>query len=240
MGDTPRFQAEYFIRKSLEELQYYASVFHERIAPAFDGLDDEAKRIEVEEYTRLGQFVDPDYADPSDGAEQAYFKGVDFYLATDAVRQGLFNLMIAGLFHLLEQQAQYLATRILSNSIVQPDGSGGFQQLKALVSREFHVNIESFPCWPQLNELRLVTNTVKHGDGRSSDELKALNPALFKDPSDPLPQFHGLPLRPLVGEGLRLTSDHFNTYKTCLEQFWSELTAGLLPIFCPPPQTPTS
>ena len=233
MSTHPRFQAEYFIHQSLEELQYYASVFQDRIAPAFDGLEDEAKRIEDEEYERLGQFVDPENADPSYGAEEAYFKGVDFYLANDAVRQGLFNLMIAGLFHLLEQQAQYLATRILSNPLIQPDGSGGFHQLKSLLAREFHINIESFRCWAQLKELRLVANTVKHGDGRSSDELKALNPALFKDPNDPLPQFYGLPLRPLVGEGLRLTSDHFKDYKTCVETFWSELTDALVPIFCP-------
>jgi hypothetical protein len=146
--------------------------------------------------------------------------------------------MIAGLFHLLEQQAQYLAARILSNPIIQPDGSGGFQQLKSLLAREFRINTESFRCWHQLNELHLVANTVKHGDGRSSDKLKALNPALFKDPNDPLPQFYGLPLRPLVGEGLRLTSDHFNAYKACVENFWSELTDALLPIFCPQSQPP--
>ena len=47
------------------------------------------KRIEDAEYARLGQFVDPDRTDGSEGAEQAYFRGVDFYLATDAVRQPL-------------------------------------------------------------------------------------------------------------------------------------------------------
>jgi hypothetical protein len=43
--------------------------------------------------------------DPSWIAEMAYDQGVDFYLATDAIRQGVFNLMVAGLFHLFEQQA---------------------------------------------------------------------------------------------------------------------------------------
>ena len=86
-----------------------------------------------------------------------------------------------------------------------------------------------------------MANTVKHGDGQSSDELKVLSPDLFKDPNDPLPLLGNLPLRPLVGEGLRLTGDHFSTYKTCVEQFWNELTAALLPISCPqqPPANTT-
>jgi len=41
MTRYPRFQAEYFIHQSLEELEHYASVFHDRIVRAFEGLDQE-------------------------------------------------------------------------------------------------------------------------------------------------------------------------------------------------------
>jgi hypothetical protein len=142
--------------------------------------------------------------------------------------------MIAGLFHLLEQQAQYLATRVFPERPIQPDKSGGLNQLELMLNAKYGINFESFQCWPKLKELNLVANTVKHGDGRSSEGLKSLNPDLFRDPLDTFPHISMLPLRPLVGEGLRMTVDHFNNYKRGIEEFWEELTTALLPVFCPP------
>jgi hypothetical protein len=233
MNPQPRFQAEFFIRQSIEELQNYANVFHERIAKAFDGLEAEAKRVEQDAYANHPDALNPD-CDPSVSAEWAYFRGVDYYLAVDAVRQGIVNLMVAGIFHLVEQQAQYLATQVLSNPVVKPHPDGGFKQLCGLLKSSFGVDVTSFKSWSLLNELRLVANTIKHGGGKSAEELRQLNPDLFKFPGDPSPSFAGLPLRPLVGEGLWLTTDHFSTYKTCVEQLWDELTLALLPHFCPP------
>jgi hypothetical protein len=236
METQPRFQAEYFIRDYRQELDRYAVVFQERIVSAFSNLEAEAKQIEDETYARMGDHINPEYADPEDGMEDAFHAGVNFYLTTDAVRQGVFNLITAGLYHMLEQQAQYLATRrVLLDRIVQPDGSGGFKQLQKLLKQTFNIDVVSFQSWALLNELRLVANTIKHGDGGSAEELKLLNPDLFRDPLDPFPHIPNVPLRPLVGEGLRLTEDHFNSYKACIEKFWDELTDTLLPIYCPPP-----
>ena len=234
LPQQPRFQAEYFIRDYRTELSHYASVFHERIVCSFANMEEEAKRIEDETYARMGEHMDPEYASPDYGMEEAFHAGVNFYLTTDSVRQGVYNLMIAGLFHLLEQQAQYLATRVFLERPIQPQKNGGLNQLKPMLTEKFGINIETFKCWPKLNELNLVANTVKHGDGRSSEELKLLNPDLFRDPLDPFPHISTLPLRPLVGEGLRLTEDHFEIYKTSIEQFWDELINALLPVFCPP------
>ena len=230
----PRFQAEYFIRDYLQELDRYAAVFQERIVCSFATLDEEAQRIEDETFARMGEHVNPEYASPDYGMEEAFHAGVNFYLTTDAVRQGIYNLMIAGLFHLLEQQAQYLATRVFPERPIQPDKSGGVNQLALMLNAKYGINIESFQCWSKLKELNLVANTVKHGDGRSSEELKSLNPDMFRDPLDPFPHISMLPLRPLVGEGLRMTVDHFNNYKRGIEEFWEELTTALLPVFCPP------
>lgn len=237
----PRFQAEYFIRDYLQEFDRYAAVFQERIICSFANLDEEAQRIEDETYARMGEHVNPEYASPDYGMEEAFHAGVNFYLTTDAVRQGVYNLMIAGLFHMLEQQAQYLATRVFPERPIPPEKNGGLNQLKPMLKEKFGINTEAFECWPKLKELNLVANTVKHGDGRSSEELKLLNPDLFRDLLDPFPHISTLPLRPLAGEGLRLTEDHFKIYKTCIEQFWDELVNALLPIFCPPSNsTPSS
>lgn len=234
INNRPRFQAEYFIRDYRQELDRYAAVFHERIVSAFANLEEEAKRIEDETYARIGDHINPEYADPEDGMEEASHAGINFYLTTDAVRQGVFNLMTAGLYHMLEQQAQYLATRrVIIDQITQPDGSGGLKQLQKLLKESFKIEIKSFKSWTRLNELRLVANAIKHGDGGSSEELKLLNPNLFQNPLDPFLHIPNVPLRPLVGEGIRLNEDHFNDYKACIVQFLDELTVALLPVFCP-------
>jgi hypothetical protein len=106
----PRYPGEYFIFEYLKEVDRYAALFRDRVARAFDGLENEAKRIEEDEYSRLSASFDPDHGDRPYGAEKAYFAGVEYYLTTDAVRHGVYNLLIAGLFHLLEQQSQYLVT----------------------------------------------------------------------------------------------------------------------------------
>jgi hypothetical protein len=106
-------------------------------------LDAEAQQIEDETYARLGDHINPEYADPEDGMEEAFHAGVNFYLTTDAVRQGVFNLMIAGLYHMLEQQAQYLATRrVLLDRITTVDASGGFKQLQNLLKQSFNIDIK--------------------------------------------------------------------------------------------------
>lgn len=95
-----------------------------------------------------------------------------------------------------------------------------------------------------IDELRLVANTVKHAGGDSLEKLKLRNPSLFKDPLNPLADAEPpgwqfvLAIRPLVGEGLRLTTDHFNSYKSAIDMFWDELTTALLPVFCPDAKSP--
>lgn len=226
----PRFPAEYFIFQCRAELNRFSIVFHERIITSFSGLDEEAQIIQDNEYERLVEDLNPEYAQPDYGMEEAFHAGVEFYLTTDAVRQGIYNLMCAGIFHLLEQQARYFATNVLPNRVIQPDGSVGLSQLKTMLKEKFKINIESFKCWSQLDELRLVANTVKHGDGDSSAKLKARNPDLFKEPFQ---HNANIPLRPLVGEGLRLSANHFDSYKSCVEQFWRETADSLYPIFDP-------
>jgi len=81
------------------------------------------------------------------------------------------------------------------------------------------------------------TYEAKHGDGGSAQQLRARNPKLFEDDHG---HTHLMPLRLLIGQGLRLIEDNFKAYKICLEEFWSDLTAALLPVFCPQPKPPTT
>ncbi len=132
--------------------------------------------------------------------------------------------MVAGLFHLFEQQAGALA-RELDRKGELSSSEYPWAKLQEIL-RHKKVDVRLFKSHLLLDELRLAANVIKHGDGKSSNELRSRNPDLFEEINLP---FAGvlLPLRPLVGEGLRLTVHHFKNYHACLEGFYQELTESL-------------
>jgi hypothetical protein len=53
-----------------------------------------------------------------------------------------------------------------------------FSEFKKILKSE-GVDIESLKSWSKINELKLVADSVKHAEGRSSEELKKLRLDLF-------------------------------------------------------------
>lgn len=224
MSHWPVHYEEMLIAECQEELQYYSRVFHERVAAAFTNLEEEAKDVQRNVYERMASCTS--YGeDDSQISEAAYHKGVEFYLATDAIRQGVFNLMVAGLFHLFEQQCAKLC-RPHSQFAVQSPGRYPLNDLKGALQKR-GIDICKFRSWELLAELNLLANVVKHGDGESETKLRTRNPDLFKTRSDQyslgLESLSNKQLRPLVGEGMELNEAHFTTYTNALTTFWEEL-----------------
>ena len=217
------YNAELLINLSIKELSLYAQVFQKRIVPAFGTLEEEAKGIQQEAYAQSSACAGPD-ADPGYAAEDAYQEGVNFFLATDAIKQGVFSLIVAGLYHLFEQHSGSLLFQLQG----PPKGSNARDQLSKFLDH-LAIDIEQLNGWSDVEELRLVANSVKHGDGSSSIQLRQLNPKLFQlyqnDPS-PYSRFHRF-IRPLAGEGLYLTPDDFNRYAHALTEFWQSLLSAL-------------
>jgi hypothetical protein len=194
--------------------------------PAFDALDEEAKEIQQEAYAQSAASAGP-YADPGYAAEAAYHQGVDFYLATDAIKQGVFNLTVAGLYHLFEQHSWSLLFQLQGP---HPKKNDVRDRLSKFL-KHLAIDIRQLKGWKDVEELRLVANSVKHGDGSSSSQLRQINPKLFlvsqDDRSDHFP-IHPV-IRPLAGEGLYLTADDFNRFAHALTEFWQSLLSELKP-----------
>lgn len=96
-------------------------------------------------------------------------------------------------------------------------------------------DLTAFKSWSSIDQLRLVANVVKHGEGRSAEELKRRNPERFGRQQPP--ELRGvptsLPAMPLIGQALRLTEEDFERYRATLLQFWDELAEALVPVCCP-------
>jgi hypothetical protein len=221
------------IQENAEEVEAYSQVFTQRVARAFDKLDEDAHRIQEQAYAKMAEGAGPE-ADEAWASEAAYFEGVGYYQVTNAIRQGVFNLMVAGLYHLLEQQAAKMVKEVLPTPRRPPQDDRYPVPVMSHVMLERGVDLTKFNHWTKLDDLRLVANAVKHGDGVSAEKLKGRRPELFESPLD-LPRFASAsspPIRPLVGEGMWLTEDDFNDYANTLKGFWHELEPHL-PVFDP-------
>src|SRR5713101_2619339 len=222
MRSRPRFQAELFICQNTDEMEAYSDAFHKKIARAFDDVEDEASCVEKEEYLRLGESGELPLDDPASGVYLAHQRALEFYLARRSVQAGVLNLMVARLFHLFEQQASSLARFVLPKPRTPANSENGVDQMGHALADQ-GVDQTSFTNWGHVHQLRLIANVVKHGDGKSAKELKQRNPKLFEETST---------MRPLVGEGLKLTEGDFTSYYAAAQGFWEELIAAPLPVLC--------
>jgi len=216
------------LRLHQAQIDAYAHAFADRIIPPFETLQADAERV-------AENYANPFLTDASDLAEQAFAAGADYYVAMAAVRQSVINLMVAGLFHLLEQHASYAMETALPAGISPPSGIYALPRLDHVLKGQ-GIAMKGLQSWPQVAELELIANAVKHGSGPAASKLRAQKPELFKRPvvEELFPGLRkDLPILPLAGDGIYLTPIHFALYAAVTKQFWEDVITALLPIMRP-------
>lgn len=196
----------------------------EHVIPLSTPLNAKAEAFKQEVYQELmSRPVPEDYSgDAAEIAEYAFDKGLSFYEQITAMYQATLNLFSAGLFHAIEQQ---LADLTRDGAIACEVSDTKLEVVTKWYRRHFNVDLEQFPSWGVINELRLVANTTKHAEGGSADELRIMRPDLFQNPLirtvDPgTPMLHTTLSLPLGGDGLYVTADDFRAYaKAATELF---------------------
>ena len=134
----------------------------------------------------------------------------DEFIAIVNVRQGMLNLLAVFLWHLFETQRERLRAQSCEH---------GFEPPRS-------------PDNSDIEELRYAANAIKHGDGRSAEELRALRPDLFRTPhwtnSDGEPESPSAlrppgELVPLAGEGIYVGPDDLSGWLEALVAHWNEM-----------------
>jgi hypothetical protein len=102
---------------------------------------------------------------------------------------------------------------------------------------EAGVDVSALSSWPVVDELRLVANVAKHGDGRSAHDLYGRRPDLFvapelrgmRGPINPGAGTRSPRVRtPILGCDLYVTEDDVRSYAAAVATFWRELAAVML------------
>jgi hypothetical protein len=217
-----------FKNKCITEINTLEECLKNRILPAFNNIHREAEQVQEEEYKKINQYINEN-SDQSEIDEHVYFMGVEYLSRLESAKQSIINMFAMAYYHLFQQQL----LEFLRHQIVFPfekenytiyDISKIHERLKTV-----GIDIKSLSSWAKLNELRIISNTIKHAEGGAASELKQLRPDLFEMPSfrnHPEAKIKGEQLevyRPLLGEDLYLTLDDFKQYTQIIKKFWEEL-----------------
>ena len=187
----------------------------------------EAEAVSEDVYEQLGSMPAPaDGGELAEIADIAHDAGLNHYLMLSGIRQGLINMFAVGLYHLFEQQLlQFHRRELLEISEEEDEKLWNVPTaITRLESKGFEA--ERLACWPTIDELRLVANTVKHADGASAKQLRQRQPRYFQSPAAAefgIEATKSQLFRPLGGEDLFLAVNDIQIYHAAIVEFWTSL-----------------
>lgn len=201
-------------------IRHYAEILRSRVMPIFDDLDGERKRIADD--VLAAPHWGPDDLDSA--LEAAYEHSLEHTLQFMELRTVFLATGVAGLFHLFEKQLYGFLNHELRrnltksierwedavvaiNTLDQPKNISGQTELQVAFNA------------PAIKELRLVANVVKHGQGRSYDDLTAMGARVI-DPRRLTNDFT-IGQHSIFGVALAIDNDDIDRYVEALLAFWS-------------------
>jgi hypothetical protein len=224
---------ERFIRKQfITQVKLFVENVEKRLIPTFDSIEKEAESIQQQVWNNICSSSSSPDVDPSDLAEKARDAGIEYYEMVSGVKQALLNICATSLYHLYEQQVIFMLRR----EILHPSLENDINLLNVKTFKEelqkFDVDITQFSSWPVIDELRLVSNSVKHAEGSSAAELRKINPDIFENP---VLKKYGTGFKnssswlymPLAGDDLYVGIDDLKKYQNGIVTFWNEYISVL-------------
>lgn len=226
MPVTGRYLARRFRHSVIPFVRAYGYCVMENVIPSFSHLSERASEVAASALIELGNTED-DCCEVRDAADAAQDRAYVFYTTMTAMRQTSLNLYAAGLFHLLEQQ---LADMCHDGAFDGPPPSDS--KLEAVTKwyhKNFKLDLAKLFTWQKIDHLRLLANSIKHGEGSSSRQLRGICPAIFIDPSlrdlVPIYQSKFVPATrlPLAGQDIFVTTLIFEQFSEAANCFVGEI-----------------
>ena len=205
------------------QISDFVGIYSEKLLPVFRDIESDANKLEKDLFNdAMSQPACSDSFDPASLAETAQDETIDYYLHLSLGKYNLTATWHATLYQVWEQQSRHFLWREMSH--VKEVDFKGFCIKLSEIKKKFklhNVDIESFSCWPQIRELSLLCNVIKHGEGESAEKLRKINPALFKQEGgiDYIETFKTT----LLEETLNIDEMTLQNYRDALLSFWDEI-----------------
>lgn len=225
------------LRLNLQEpYQLFIKTYQERIEPIFDNIEKESDKIGEKFLDECSESFNPDCDDPSDYYEAANDRRINYYENMSLMKYNTKLMWISTTFQFWEQQVRKFLYKELKRTHIPTYKDGTEKPFRAFCSNGFFEIEEKFNyfgqdlnklnSWNKINELRLLTNTIKHGDGPAAKKLKKIRKDIFEcDFLDcDLLELNRSTLTEIT---LNVTTEDFIIYCNSLIEFWEELPERL-------------
>lgn len=228
MGNNKQMKSQLYLpeikRKYLKsEISDYVKIYCQKLLPVFKDIESDADKYTDDFFDNsMSQPADDDFNDPSSIAENAMEEGIEHYSYLKLGKYSLTATWHATLYQVWEQQLRRFLFQEISH-VYNIQFETFCTKLSEIKEKfKFHnIDIESFSCWPQIRELSLLCNVIKHGDGKSAKELRKIKPTLFKqeDGIDHMKTFKTT----LLEETLNINEMTLQNYTEALLSFWDKI-----------------
>ena len=176
------------------------STIFEKLQPVYNDIEAEAESVAEAKYKELGKNFNPETMDVSSAAEKAWEEGGEYYELQHAMKAEFLLSTATWLFHLFEKDCRKMCPRLYNKH----------DELKIKLE-EMGINCDDHSDWYKTNtELRLVANTIKHGEGSSSKKLQLIRPEYFDTKSSYL-----------TDSKIEITDQDIQLYIEYMKSFWS-------------------
>ncbi|WP_413379108.1 hypothetical protein [Paenibacillus taichungensis] len=222
----PDYQKEPYI----ERIHSYVKTYKERLATQFNNIDEESEQETEKYYSEIGSYFNPDRDDPADFAERARDFGFDYWQTLNLMKYNTYMMTLSTLYQVWEQQVRELSFKEITRYHHFVDKKGMKLEFKNFCTtfgeiKTLFLNSDwqptSITSWDTINELRLVQNVIKHGDGAAADQLKSIQPGYFRDVNGKL--IMDLYSSTLNEIALSIPDTAIDRYREALVEFWEEM-----------------
>jgi hypothetical protein len=194
--------------------------YYDRTKVVFDDIEKEAETYAENFYNK---FEGSEYTDPASVAEWAEERGLERYQTLAIMKSNHLMMTISMLYHMWEQQIIRFTIGELRHHIRFDQKVITYAKAQSIF-RLHDVDIISTKSWPKIKELKLIVNTIKHGDGDLANKLRKIRPDFFQSEflSDTdILELHGAVL--LDDYSLQVNEKDLKDYIDILINFWDEM-----------------
>jgi len=178
--------------------------------------------------SKIGRNVPPEIREPFDEWTDEFIVASMYYrgLLRDT-RQGLLNLFAVGLYSLFEQEFAFWVRTALERFAELEPQKIHFDKLADMTRALARLGLDAthLSSWAEVDQLRLIANTVKHWEGPSCRKLRKVRADLFEPSnnavghSEPRAAVSG----PLGGGGLYLDPNELQRKVQAINNLWRDL-----------------
>jgi len=213
----------YFWKPLMERYKKELSMvaeYYNRTVPSFGDIEKEATDYADSIYNN---FPADENTDPATVADFANDEGIQLYELLNTMKKNHLLMTISMMCQIWEQQLIKFTVTEMRHFLPFQNNALSFVDAKRIF--ELHgIIFEELVSWNKIKEMRLLVNTIKHGDGESARKLRKIRPDYFK-----LDFIEGTDTLELAGAvlldsySLMVEEQDFRIYVEATEAFWDEM-----------------